>query len=84
MEIVLPHGRRYILHRAILSMNSKFFRRTLIDESAAANGPAEKKGQKRMKGEEPHNVEESCIKYRFHINGKGQDAILALQVCFLM
>ena len=84
VEIILPHGRRYILHRAILSMNSKFFRTTLKDESASVNGPAEKKGLKRKKGEEHHSAGESCIKYRFYITGKGQDAILTLQVCFLM
>ncbi|RPB24841.1 hypothetical protein L211DRAFT_153478 [Terfezia boudieri ATCC MYA-4762] len=30
VEIILPYGKRYVLHRAVLSMNSKFFFRATL------------------------------------------------------
>lgn len=80
VEIILPHGKRYVLHRAILSMNSKFFRTTLGDIASPIN-TTEKKGTKRKKGADLQNGG-NTIKYHFVIKGKGQDAILVLQVCF--
>ena len=70
-----------MLHRAILSMNSKFFRATLGDNNAGVNSTSEKKGSKRKKAEDIHTGDNSNIRYRFRIKGKGQDAVLVLQVC---
>jgi len=81
VEIVLPYGKKYVLHRAILSMNSKFFRVTLGDNTGGVNGASEKKGSKRKKAEDIHSGDSSNIRYRFRIRGKGQDAVLVLQVC---
>ncbi|RPB20265.1 hypothetical protein L211DRAFT_852518 [Terfezia boudieri ATCC MYA-4762] len=78
VEIILPYGKRYVLHRAILSMNSKFFRATLGD-NGGVNGASEKKGSKRKRAEDIYTGESSNIRYRFRIKGKGQDAVLVLQ-----
>jgi len=70
-----------VLHRAILSMHSEFFRVTLGDSNRGVNGVLEKKGSKRKKTEDIHTGENSNIRYRLRISGKGQDAVLVLQVC---
>ncbi|KAF8475937.1 hypothetical protein BDZ91DRAFT_778987 [Kalaharituber pfeilii] len=79
IEIILPNGKRYVLHRAILSMNSRFFRTALSDCTIGENGTAGKKGSKRKKGDDSHSSEETVIKYRFRIRGKGKEAMLVLQ-----
>lgn len=78
VEIILPSGRRYVLHRAILSMNSRFFRSTLGGGNTEANNTTEKKGSKRVKSGDGQNRNDSSIKYRLRISGKGQEL---LQVC---
>ncbi|KAI5809753.1 hypothetical protein DFH27DRAFT_159112 [Peziza echinospora] len=82
VEIILPTGRRYQMHRAILSMNSQFFRKVLDEGAAGDRSGTGTRGSKRKKADDDggkRNEEAPIIRYSLRIRGKGQESILVLQ-----